>query len=365
MRLSIDVSAVIERPAGAARYVIEIVQRIAGTDIDLVLFARANDKERWMQLAPTANVIARAPAMRPLRLAWEQTALPVLIARHKPDLHLGPHYTLPELAKTRKVVTIHDMTFFDHPEWHEASKVAVFRRAIASASRKADALIAVSNDTAQRVRERFGDVDVTAIPLGVDHARFNTESRNDEALLAEHGISGPFIAFVGTVEPRKNLPTLLRAFDRIAERHLDLRLVVAGRDGWGVNEYNATVADMRHGDRVVRPGYLSDDAIPALLRQASAVAYPSFVEGFGLPALEALACGAPLVTTRGSAMEEVVEDAALLIRPGSVDELTEALEHLISGDTHHLRQLGPKVAARYTWDATAAAHVDLFNRVAG
>ncbi len=368
VRVSVDVTAVIDRPAGAGRYVIELVPRLAQiNEIELMLVARSNDAQRWVELAPGAEVHSVAPSIRPLRLAWEQTVLPILLAKYSPQVHLGPHYTIPELARVAKVATIHDMTFFDHPEWHERSKVALFRRAIAVASRKADCLIAVSHDTARRVRERFGDVDITAIPLGVDHSRFNADcDHTDEQMLADNGITGSFVAFVGTIEPRKDVPALLRAFDRIAGRHPDTRLVIVGRDGWGVDAYNATLAEMQHRNRVIRPGYLPDAVLPALLRCASAVAYPSYVEGFGLPALEALACGAPLVTTRGSAMEEVVDDAALLVDAGDVRVLADSLDTLLAGgaEVAHLRELGPKVAARYTWDATTDAHAKVFARFA-
>src|SRR5205807_10466063 len=140
---------------------------------------------------------------------------------------------------------------------------------------------------------------------------------------ADGAVSGkaPYIGFVGTLEPRKDVPTLVRAFDEVADRHADIRLRIAGYAGWGAGDVDAAVTASRHRDRIDLLGYLAEDEVPAFLRSAAAVAYPSLAEGFGLPALEAMACGAPLVTTSGTAMEEVVGDGALLVPPSSPVEL--------------------------------------------
>lgn len=370
VQVSLDVSAVPVNPAGAGRYIVELAKGLSSHhDIDLTLVSRRDDAARWSAIVGSNRVCAVVPSARPLRLLWEQLSMPSLIESLAPSVHHGPHYTFPERAKVPSIVTIHDMTFFDHPEWHERVKVPVFRRAISRAARNADALIAVSHDTASRLRARFGDVKVTTIPHGVDLERFRPsrgieDDERDRALLHSLGIEGEFIAFVGTIEPRKNVPQLLRAFDRVARHAENLRLIVAGRRGWGNDAFDSTLAAMRHADRVVLPGFVPDEAIPALLRRASAVAYPSYVEGFGLPALEALACGAPLVTTLGSAMEEVVGDAALLVQPNDLDALTSALEALVQGDgTDALRERGPQVASQYTWTACIEAHVKLYGAV--
>jgi len=170
----------------------------------------------------------------------------------------------------------------------------------------------------------------------VDHDRFSPEEPSpgsDALALGAIGVdtARPYIAFVGTLEPRKGVADLVAAFDRLASRHPELALVVAGQPGWGDTGIEEALAGSSARGRIVLPGYVPDGTVAPLLRQASAVAYPSIEEGYGLPALEALACGAPLVTTRGTAMEEVAGDAAWLVAPRSPEELAGALDAVLSG----------------------------------
>ena len=371
LRLSVDVSAVPARPVGAGHYTLALVTALAARDdVALTLVCRRGDDGRWSMVAPGARVVADAPLHRPVRLVWEQTVLPVVLRHQHVDVHHSPHYTMPEVARLPRVVTVHDLTFFDHPEWHERSKIPVFRRAIKVAAHHASALICVSEHTARRLEERApprGPVHV--VHHGVDHQRFRPDPPGgemaDSAVLARFGVRSPFVAFVGTIEPRKSVDQLVRAFDRMASAHPDLRLVLAGTPGWGVEAVDAAIGSARHGDRVVRTGYVPDEAVPALLRRAAAVAYPSAEEGFGMPALEALACEAPLVTTKGSVMEEVVGDAALLVAPGDIRALSGALDMLVRGDARldDRRALGRDIASRYTWETCAEGHMAVYRSV--
>jgi glycosyltransferase involved in cell wall biosynthesis len=373
LAVSLDATAVPADPRGAGRYVIELAGALdAAGDVDVSILCRRHDADRWHAAARHAKVIAAAPAPRPLRLVWEQARLPRLLDRLGVAVHHGPHYTMPERARVPRVVTVHDLTFFDHPEWHERSKVAVFRRAIRGAADRADALICVSATTAARLDAICSPrAPVHVVPHGVDHRVFRPDEPGLEGpdldVLAAHGIRPPYVAFVGTIEPRKDVPGLVTAFDRVAPSWPDLSLVVAGGGGWGERAAATAIASARHRDRIVRPGYLDDDVVPALLRRAAVVAYPSLEEGFGLPALEALACGAPLVTSTGSAMEEVAGDAALLVAPGDHNALADAMAATLTGgpEVEARCSAGLSVAARHTWAASAAAHADVYWSVRG
>ena len=370
-RVAIDVSAVPDDPAGAGRYVIELVRNLARRgQVDLTLICRRDDAGRWARLAGGA-VVPVVPRERWRRIVFEQVALGHKVAGLGVDVLHSPHYTMPRRprrATYARVVTIHDMTFFDHPEWHERVKVPVFRRAIRAAARSADAVVCVSDSTAARLRQvELPRHEMHVILHGVDHERFRPDdpAGADASQLARLGIREPFIAFVSTIQPRKDIPSLVRAFDVVAATRPDAQLVIGGARGWSEAASDAAIAASAHADRIVVTGWVPDDSLPALYRRAAAVAYPALAEGFGLVALEAMACGAPLVTTRGTAMEEFVADGALLVDPGDIDALAAALARCLDGDAgvEEARRNGLSIAARYTWDATAAAHEAVYTNL--
>jgi glycosyltransferase involved in cell wall biosynthesis len=367
--LSLDVSAVPLRPAGAGQYIIQLTEILARRDdVDMTLWCRRHDGDRWRRITglPAPSIRSVVPRRRPVRLVWEQVRLPGLLARSQAVVHHAPHYTMPDRASLATVVTIHDLTFIEHPEWHERSKVKVFQRAIQVAARRATALVCVSAITAARLQDLCHPRGrVFVIPHGVDHGRFRPDEPapgSDDDVLAALGIRAPYIVFVGTLEPRKAVPDLVAAFDRIADSRPELSLVLVGGSGWGLSEIERSISGARHAERIRRTGYVPDEAVPALLRRATVAAYPSIEEGFGLPALEALACGTPLVTTAGTAMAEVSGDAALLVAPGAVDELAGALEAQLSGgaDADARRRRGLDMAARYTWQWCADRHMEAY-----
>ncbi len=377
LRVSLDVTAVPSSPAGAGRYTLELAAALAARDDPaIVALARRDDAERWRRVgAGRLDVLASSPSPRPLRILWEQVALPSVLRRARPDVHHGPHYTMPERARVPVVVTIHDCTFFDHPEWHEPSKVRFFRRAIRVAARKAGALVCVSETTARHLAALCpAAAPVVVAPHGVDHSRFTPVPPGpgaDDALLRRLGIDPavPFVLFLGTVEPRKDVSTLVRAFSALAAAERDVRLVVAGRRGWGTGPVDAALAASRHKERITWTGYVPDDAVPALLRTAAVVAYPSLAEGYGLPALEAMACGAPLVTTTGTAMAELGGEAATLVAPGDPDGLADALAGVLraagTSEAARRRAAGIARAAACTWEASALRHVEAYRIAAG
>ncbi len=365
LTLALDVSAVPAKPGGAGHYTMALARALATRgDLELTLVARHGDEERWSALAAGSAVRAAVPASRPGRLAFEQVGLASVLRRLMVQVHHGPHYTMPARAPVPCVVTIHDCTFFDHPEWHQRTKAAFFRRAIRHAARQAAALVCVSRVTAERLAASCDvRVPVVVAPHGVDHERFRPDEPSDgadRALLNSLGVPAdrPLVAFVGTLEPRKGLAPLVAAFDRVAAARRDVVLVLAGQPGWGMSDTERALAAARHSDRILRTGYLPDEAVPALLRQAAVAAYPALEEGFGLPALEAMACGAPLVTTEGTAMAEFAEGTALLVPPGDTPLLADAIDSALDQGRGTERQNnGIQVAAARTWEASATLHV--------
>jgi glycosyltransferase involved in cell wall biosynthesis len=384
LRVSLDVTAVPANPVGAGRYTVELVRALSQRpDVDLLVVARRRDHSRWTTIASGREVLAAAPEPRPLRLGWEQLRLPSLLTRRRVEAHHYPHYTMPERAKVPVVVTVHDLSFFVEPQWHERSKVVLFQRAIKVAARRARVVVCPSQATADELaRWCQVEAEVVVAHHGVDLDRFRpteTAPGSDATLLSSVATGSgpaargsladgsPFLAFVGTLEPRKDVPTLVRAFSHVAGRHPDARLVLAGGAGWGATKVEEAVAASGIGARIIRTGYVRDEVIPALFRSAVAVVYPALYEGFGLPALEAMACGAPVVTTSGSAMEEVAGDAAIMVPPGDTVALSGALDLVLagSGPDPVRKQRGLDIAARHTWAASADRHIEAYHRAAG
>lgn len=368
MKVSIDVSAVPAQPVGAGQYVAAVVDVLARRGrVDLALITRTDDEDRWRAMAPAAAIHPLVPVRRPLRLAWEQVSMPRALRSAGVDVHHSPHYTMPERASLPVVVTIHDLTFFDRPDLHERKKVRFFQRAIRVATERSDALVCVSDRTAARLAELLSPrIPIHVIPHGVDHDRFRPanehEAQADATVLKSLSIEKPYVAFLGTLEPRKNVPGLIRAWTQVAREHPELTLVVAGRPGWGVDDVEAAIDASGLADRIVRTGYVSHDHAPVILRNAACVAYPAFDEGFGLPALEALACGAALVTTADTPMADVSGDAAALVQAGDDAALAGAIAEAVGGGAaiEGRRLLGLQRAAAFTWDAAASAHEQVY-----
>ncbi len=361
MKLGLDVSAVPTQVAGAGRYVVEIARRLPGLGIDTTLVSRRDDARRWQLWSPDAHVMPVVPTARVSRLAYEAWFIGTSPGVRGLDVWHAPHYTMPHRRTTPTVVTVHDLTFFTNPEWHERAKVGFFRRAIRYAAANAEVLICVSTLTATLLDEIIPDhAPVVVAPHGVDLERFVPDDHDDQAQLAALGVPDvPFILFVGTVEPRKGLDVLLDAFREVGARDDSVQLFIAGQAGWGMNDLTKSIDSHDFSSRIRRLGFVDDAALPALMRRARVVAYPSRGEGFGLPVLEALACGATVVTSRDTVMEEVAGGAAILARVGDVEELAEALRSALAMDEGRRLALSSRARQRaehFTWERSLEQH---------
>ncbi|ADG75247.1 glycosyl transferase group 1 [Cellulomonas flavigena DSM 20109] len=375
MRILLDATAVPADRGGVGRYLDDLLPALVRQGVDLVVVSQERDRDHLARLAPSAEVVA-APARierRPARLVWEQVALPRLARGTRADVLHSPHYTMPLVPGVPVVVTLHDATFFSHPELHSPVKRRFFRTATRHAVRRAGALVVPSRATAREVRRHAGGAEALfhVAYHGVDTSLFHRVDGDDQARVARSlDLEGrPYVGFLGTLEPRKNVPALVRAWARsVTDLPEPPALVLAGGRGWD-EQVAPTVAAVRaqHPHLVVRtPGYLPLGDLPGFLSGARVLAYPSLGEGFGLPVLEAMACGAVVLTTRELSLPEVGGEAVAYC--GTDEEsIARELRTLLDDAPRRERLAAAAVerAAGFDWDASARAHVAAYEAALG
>lgn len=368
MRLLLDATAIPADLRGVGRYLDSLVPALVQAGVAVSVVAQASAAARFAEHGADVVPGAGVPARRPARLAWEQYRLPGLARRIAPDVLHSPHYTQPLRWRGPLVVTVHDATFFSNPEWHTRVKAPFFRAATRLAVRRADVCVVASQATADELHHRLGTPPdrLQVAHLGVDTALFRPPSAAAVAeVRAAVGLrpDEDYIAFLGTLEPRKNVSALIRGWQS-ASRHRDSppALVLSGGAGWDT-ELAAAVAAVPAGLRLLRPGYLPLAQIPALLGGAAVVAYPSLGEGFGLPVLEGMACGAAVLTTRRLSLPEVGGDAVAYCEPDA-ESIAAELCRLLDDPRRRaeLGQAGLARSARFSWAASAAAHIQAYQR---
>jgi len=288
------------------------------------------------------------------------------------DLYWEPNFIPIETVRARRVVTtVHDMSFHEHPEWHPADRVGFFSKNFFNSIERSDAVVTVSKFSRERFLAAcpsFPAGRVRVIPCGINDDPFCIiESDRVEAFRQTHSLPDSFVLFVGSIEPRKNLETLLSAYEQLSpERREACPLVLAGDAGWKNRDIHRRISRLGRGVRAF--GYLKNPEELALMYNAATVfVYPSLYEGFGIPPLEAMACGTPVCLSSIPVFHEVYgEEAASYADPNDPASLAQALEELLEDDSRRQKyvQAGLQLAKRYTWDETYEQYNELFRELA-
>ena len=299
---------------------------------------------------------------------WWLLGLPALLRIYHVDVFHGTNYCVPVFAPCPTVVTIHDLSLFTQSHTHEEANVKRGRRRMPIMARRASMIIAPSEWTKREIIEQLR-VSPDKIRVIYEAAREVMKPQPPhlcQSVLDKHQVRRPYLLYVGTIEPRKNLLTLIRAYDELL-RTTPRRpqLVLCGGRGWLCDEVFKLVEDLKLQDQVRFTGYVEDADLPALYSAAEAFVYPSFYEGFGLPPLEAMACGAPVITSDVSSLPEVVGKAGLTHAPNDARALTEAMAKLLGDETtrEHFRRSGLKQAADFSWERAARETQSVYNEL--
>jgi glycosyltransferase involved in cell wall biosynthesis len=309
---------------------------------------------------------------RPIRTAWLRLGgPPVEWFLGSTDVVHGTNFVVPPTETAARVVTVHDLTPVKYPELCDPASL-VFKDFVQRAVQRGAWVHTPSQYVANEVVDVFNadPAKVRAIWSGIPDLGGSAWLPSGDGAVPPSGLGvgglpegvRRYVLAIGTVEPRKDLPGLVRAFDRVAATRADLALVIIGSEGWGSSALDEAISSLSHRDRIVRLGYVTDGELAAWLRAAAVLAYPSRYEGFGFPPLLAMSLGVPVVTTVAGSIPEVVGDAASIVPPGDADALAGALEAVLDDNTlaARLRDAGKTRARLFTWERCADQMAELY-----
>ena len=369
-RVLIDATAVPADRGGVGRYVDSLVFALDSDGAPVTVVCQPRDVGLYGRLAPCSRIVptSESNATRTARLTWEQTTLPRLVRRLGVDVLHSPHYTTALANPAASVVTLHDATFFTDALLHHSIKARFFRAWTRTALARASLCVVPSVATAAELA-RVAKADPRRLEIiqhGVDSERFHLPTAEEVA--AARSLVGlrpgeRYVAFLGALEPRKNVPALIRGFAAACrDREDPPALVLAGQPGWDRQVERALDA-VPHRLRVLRAGYLPFEHLAGFLGGSELVAYPSLGEGFGLPVLEAMACGACVLTTRRLALPEVGGDAVAYCGVGAGD-IAAALVELLddTGLRAGLAAAAQRRAKEFSWLTSAEGHRAAYER---
>jgi len=312
--------------------------------------------------------LSRLPTSRPVvRILWEQAIQPLALRKERVDLLHALAFVVPLFSSCPSVVTVYDLSFLLYPEGFKGSKrfyLGLFTRLSA---RKARRIIAISQSTKRDVVRllRVSPDKVDVVYCGTDQAFRPLPEAQVAAFRSQRGLPERFILFVGTIEPRKNVTSLIEAFANLQTcEPANLKLVIGGAKGWFYQDVFARVEELALEDEVLFPGYIPASELPLWYNAAELFVYPSLYEGFGLPPLEAMACGAPVVVANTSSLPEVVGEAGVLVDPLDVEELAEAMRQVLGDEAlrQEMKERGLRRAQGFSWAETAQGTVQVYQR---
>jgi glycosyltransferase involved in cell wall biosynthesis len=365
MRIGLDGIPLASRKTGIGHYTLELARALA----------KLAPHDQFELLSPVRFIssLEHSPTnLRQVEAArrkfWFIVGLPLYIRRNSLALFHGTNYEVPWWNECPAILSIHDLSLLLHSETHQSHLVRRARYRLPLMARWATKIITASEFMKKEVSEHLKiDAEKIAVTPYAPRHNFRPLERSDtEQTRLRLGVEDVFILFVGTIEPRKNLITLLRAFSEIL-KNTDLRpqLVIAGQEGWLVGETLNYVHSEGLSERIKFTGYITDAELRALYSSCAVFVYPSLYEGFGLPPLEAMACGAPVITSDVPSLRETVGEAALLVAPTDAQKLAGGIVDMLRDEEQktYFSQVGLERASQFTWERTAHLTMEVYREV--
>ncbi|MCS7002228.1 MAG: glycosyltransferase family 4 protein [Dehalococcoidia bacterium] len=360
MHVGIDYTPAVRQRAGIGRFTRDLIAAVLRRRSDDRFTLIVTRDAPCASPAPNARVIPLPFSERLANILWHRLflPLPVTVFTGPVDVFHGTNFLLPPLRRTPGVVTVHDLTYRLFPQFAEPSLTQFLTRATPATLRRARRICADSAATKRDLCQLLGVAPdlVTVVYGGVSPQFCAVPDPVADARVARHyPVDRPYLFALGALEPRKNLAGLLDAYAILRAAGLAPRLLIAGPPGWRNAAFATKLASSPYRDDVVSLGFVPDDDLPPLFRRAACFVYPSFYEGFGLPVLEALACGAPVVCGDRGSVPEVAGDAAITVDVADPTALASAIRRVLDDDVlaDHLRVAGPRQASRFDWETEA------------
>ena len=352
MIIGIDASrATLAHKTGTERYAFEGIKTIASLADEkqrVRLYTHQQPIGAWFDGPWVETRVLRLPRM------WTHIRLAAEITRHPPDILFVPAHVLPFICPVPAMVTVHDLGFRHFPETHTAFQRWYLNATTRRHVRTAQHIIADSTATATDLHNIYGAqlAQISVIHLGLSPSF--SQVANPQSTLKKYGIETDYLLYIGTLQPRKNIGRIVSAFRQIADEFPHVSLVLAGGKGWLFDQIAAEIAHLKLQNRIILPGYIPEVDKAALLSGATAFVFPSLYEGFGLPALEAMACGTPVLTSNTSSMPEVAGNAAVFVSPTDTGEISQGMRKLLTDSNLRttLIQRGFRQAKKFSWDVT-------------
>ncbi len=365
MKIGIDASRIaLEQRTGTENYTLKLVEKIRELDQDNKYLLYFNKIPKYFEISQK-NVSTR---VIPMTRLWTQFRLALECLINPPDILFVPAHTIPVIRrpKLKTIVTVHDLGAEFLAEYHQFPQKLYLNWSTEFVAKHATHLIAVSESTKRDLikKMKVDSKKITVIHEAVDHeVFFEREFKEVEQVKKELGITRPYLVFVGTIQPRKNLLKLIEAFSKLENKNLDL--VLAGKPGWLFEEIYSAPKKYKVENRVKFVGYVKDEQLPALYSGAEMFVFPSLYEGFGLPLLEAMSCGTPILTSNTSCLPEVTGGNAEFVNPNKTSEIVKGIEKLLKDKllAKKLSESGRQWAKNFTWERTAKETIKVFEKV--